>query len=213
MAENYNLKYTGAEIDNILDKANAATDVIVDSALSTTSTNPVQNKVVANKVNSISSSVSTLSSSNSTLSTRVNNLESSNSTLTSKVSTLETKVSALSSAETATIKVGSLSGSSSSVDLGSNVKAVLVMSSAFLEEYATNDPEYNDPYGMTKLLFPGDTGSNETIYIYNYSWTATSSPYNRYRRQSVSLSSAGVLSHKISTNSSLSASTRYVAFY
>lgn len=49
----YNSKYTGAEVDALLDKV-AANDVIsIDSALSTTSENPVQNKVVTNALNSV----------------------------------------------------------------------------------------------------------------------------------------------------------------
>ena len=48
----YNSKYTGAEVDALLDKV-AANDVIsIDSALSTTSENPVQNKVVTAALNS-----------------------------------------------------------------------------------------------------------------------------------------------------------------
>lgn len=46
----YNSKYTGAQVEALLDKvggvAEGATKVTVDSALSSTSTNPVQNKVV-----------------------------------------------------------------------------------------------------------------------------------------------------------------------
>ena len=49
----YNSKYTGAEVDALLDKV-AANDVIsIDSALSTTSENPVQNKVVTAALNSV----------------------------------------------------------------------------------------------------------------------------------------------------------------
>ena len=56
----YNSKYTGAEVDALLDKV-AANDVIsIDSALSTTSENPVQNKVVTKAINGLKASVNTL---------------------------------------------------------------------------------------------------------------------------------------------------------
>ena len=57
MAENYKLNYTGEEVNNILNKANNMKEVTVDTTLSTTSINPVQNKVVATKINELSSSL------------------------------------------------------------------------------------------------------------------------------------------------------------
>ena len=50
----YESKYTGAEVDALLDKVNSGEvggKVTVDSALSTTSENPVQNKVVTKRLN------------------------------------------------------------------------------------------------------------------------------------------------------------------
>lgn len=53
----YNSKYTGAEVDALLDKV-AENDVIsIDSALSTTSENPVQNKVITAALNSVTQRV------------------------------------------------------------------------------------------------------------------------------------------------------------
>lgn len=47
----YKGKYTGAEVDALLDKI-ADDDVIdIDSSLSTTSTNPVMNKIVTGELN------------------------------------------------------------------------------------------------------------------------------------------------------------------
>ena len=46
----YNSKYTGAEVDALLDKINESAEIIVDTSLSTTSENPVQNKVVTEEL-------------------------------------------------------------------------------------------------------------------------------------------------------------------
>lgn len=47
----YESKYTGAEVDALLDKVNEGEAITVDSSLSTESENPVQNKVVTEELN------------------------------------------------------------------------------------------------------------------------------------------------------------------
>lgn len=49
--------YTKDEIDNKIESAGGGSDITVDSALSTTSANPVQNKVIAAKVNDITNNL------------------------------------------------------------------------------------------------------------------------------------------------------------
>lgn len=72
----YKSKYTGAEIDSLLDKVKngevgEGSDVIVDNTLSDTSENPVQNKVVTSAINDLKTSLSGLSQSVSSLSNKV----------------------------------------------------------------------------------------------------------------------------------------------
>ena len=60
----YESKYTGAEVDALLGKVESGDvggKVTVDSALSTESENPVQNKVVTEKLTELSAEVSELS--------------------------------------------------------------------------------------------------------------------------------------------------------
>lgn len=70
----YKSKYTGSEIDLLLDKIKGLDDnpsIEVDSALSESSENPVQNKVVTSAINDLKTSLNGLSQSVSDLSEKV----------------------------------------------------------------------------------------------------------------------------------------------
>lgn len=49
----YNSKYSGKQVDEILDKANALANISVDDSLSSESENPVQNKVITSSLDDI----------------------------------------------------------------------------------------------------------------------------------------------------------------
>lgn len=51
MANNFKLDYTGEEVNSILEKADKFKQLTVDSSLSTSSTNPVQNKIITSSLN------------------------------------------------------------------------------------------------------------------------------------------------------------------
>lgn len=70
------LKYTGTEINNLLDKVNNMKEIEVDSSLSSTSTNPIQNKAVYEAVNDNSTTIKKHSESIKKLQEDVKNIES-----------------------------------------------------------------------------------------------------------------------------------------
>lgn len=71
----YKSKYTGEEIDSLLDKVKngeaGGSDIVVDNVLSESSENPVQNKVVTSAINDLKTSLNGLSQSVSNLSEKV----------------------------------------------------------------------------------------------------------------------------------------------
>lgn len=70
------LKYTGTEINNLLDKVNNMKEIEVDSSLSSTSTNPIQNKAVYKAVNDNSTTIKEHGESIRKLQEDVKNIES-----------------------------------------------------------------------------------------------------------------------------------------
>lgn len=68
----YKSKFTGAEIDSLLDKVKNGNNINIDNTLSESSENPVQNKVVTSAINDLKGSLQTLSDSVSSLNEKVN---------------------------------------------------------------------------------------------------------------------------------------------
>jgi predicted RecA/RadA family phage recombinase len=103
-ADNAGVIKVGANLsidENGVLSGQAGGNVTIDSALSTTSTNPVQNRVITNSLNSLSSDIGDVSSSVSSLSGEVSNLTNTVTTLGATVTSqgntisgLETSVSA-----------------------------------------------------------------------------------------------------------------------
>ena len=91
--------YTTAEKTKLAGIAEGANKITVDSALSTTSTNPLRNSVIASNINSINSSITALQNADTTnkntLQTNINTVSTNLSNLTNTVTALQTTVNGL----------------------------------------------------------------------------------------------------------------------
>ena len=85
----------GIKVGNGLSINNAALSVVVDSSLSNSSTNPVQNSVINSALGTLTSTTQTISGNLGTLSTTVGNLSTAVGTNTTNISTLTNTVTNL----------------------------------------------------------------------------------------------------------------------